>query len=309
MMYTYRVHGQTVSSEIELPELMPGSSTGAPDITISKGFVDTADIEPSRIGGRTFDNGDSVFSWAELCASRISRDGSSITFHPLQELEPGVQRLALLGPPLAIALRNKGYLVLHATALEVGDGACLFMGTNKAGKSTMATAMHLRNHRLIADDIVALKVDLSGSSPILAMDGIKRCKLWPDSAEALGIDDHLLQPLHSFTQKLGFSKGIDDEVAGGTQVKRLIALQRSDRLEMKRLHGNNIVTALLANCYVPKVGDAFVGEHGMREFMQCARLAREADVYELHRPTDLAQLPAVCEFVERHVAQADTAAV
>jgi hypothetical protein len=85
----------------------------------------------------------------------------------------------LTGPILGFALRRQGCLSLHASAVQVGDGAAIMAGPHGAGKSTIAAALAMRGCPLITDDV--LHVRRRGpdwkAEPFAA--GLK---LWPDGA-------------------------------------------------------------------------------------------------------------------------------
>ena len=65
----------------------------------------------------------------------------------------------LAGTVLALAWRLRGELCLHASAVSIGGRAVLFVGESGAGKSTIAAALAVRGHRVIADDLVVISAD------------------------------------------------------------------------------------------------------------------------------------------------------
>lgn len=87
-----------------------------------------------------------------------------------------------LGPILALALRRRGRVCLHASAVEWHGKAVLFVGSAGAGKSTTAAAMVRHGARLIADDICAL-CEHGNKFRVFAGQGVVR--LWPESADLL----------------------------------------------------------------------------------------------------------------------------
>lgn len=85
-----------------------------------------------------------------------------------------------LGMVLAYWLELAGIPTLHASAVSVGNRAVAFLGTNKAGKSSLAVAMMQRGCPLLSDDIVGLMPDDSG---IHARPGFPSMRMWPDLAQ------------------------------------------------------------------------------------------------------------------------------
>ena len=57
----------------------------------------------------------------------------------------------------AISLVQRGFGVLHASAVVIGDTAVAFLGDSGAGKSTVAAALCSRGHGLLADDLVTIE--------------------------------------------------------------------------------------------------------------------------------------------------------
>jgi hypothetical protein len=84
----------------------------------------------------------------------------------------------LVGPVLGFALRLRGELAIHATAVQVGADALAIVGPHGAGKSTTAAAFARRGFPVLTDDILRVTQDEGGvwAHPF---GGIIR--LWPDS--------------------------------------------------------------------------------------------------------------------------------
>jgi hypothetical protein len=100
---------------------------------------------------------------------------------PLPHVDEHVLRLYLLGPALGVLLQQRGLLVLHASAVAIGERVVAFVGESGWGKSTTAAALERRGHTVVADDVCALH--LRGSEDPLVFPAIPRLKL--DAAPAL----------------------------------------------------------------------------------------------------------------------------
>jgi hypothetical protein len=85
----------------------------------------------------------------------------------------------LTGPILGFVLRRRGYLSLHASAVQAGSSAAVMVGPHGAGKSTIAAALAFRGWPLITDDVLHVRKAAAGwiAEPFAA--GLK---LWPDGA-------------------------------------------------------------------------------------------------------------------------------
>ena len=92
-------------------------------------------------------------------------------------------RNIIVGPVLAILMHLRGFLVMHASCVAFGDLAVAFLGDSQMGKSTIATACYLAGARYVADDATAF--DVADTTVVPAY---PRAKLWPESAQAVGLD-------------------------------------------------------------------------------------------------------------------------
>ena len=88
----------------------------------------------------------------------------------------------LRGPILGFALRMRGVLCLHASAIAIGGSAITIVGAPGAGKSTTAAGFIKLGYSLLADDVAALSME-GGNFHVLP--GYPRLNLWPDAGKAL----------------------------------------------------------------------------------------------------------------------------
>lgn len=88
----------------------------------------------------------------------------------------------LLGPILAFVLRLRGFVAVHASAVEMEGGAVLMVGPSGAGKSTTAAAFALNGWPVLTDDVsvVAPRGDVLEVVPTYP-----RVRLWDDAVRGL----------------------------------------------------------------------------------------------------------------------------
>ena len=152
-MPTYAAYGLTVQSTIPFPELPLQPADGAPDVEIEEGTLGRpwlggrADRYVEAVAGGTlvmYRNGVQV----------LIRDGRSMTVDAADEEDAWV-RQCVLGPAFALLLQQRGGVVLHGSAVRVGDLAVVFVGVKGEGKSTTAATLVQRGHDLLTDDVAA----------------------------------------------------------------------------------------------------------------------------------------------------------
>lgn len=178
----YSAFGLTLSSELSLPELMPGSDR--PQITIHLGDT-PAEIENPLATGVFYQ------ATAEQCLVKINhvgrfliRGGEEVIIQPEPDCSESKLRVFLLGFVFSVLLSQRGLLVVHASAIRTPKGAVIFAGPSGGGKSTIAGAFLERGYPLLTDDICAIRLQPTGAP--LVMPAFPRLRLWADALEKLG---------------------------------------------------------------------------------------------------------------------------
>lgn len=218
-----------IDSEIELPELHPSTALAAatPDVTIVRG--------PLGVDGSACGEQRGPFLWMSqeamwLHIPGVARyqveNGNRITV----AAEPGVDeasvRLFMHGSAFGALLAQRGRMVLHGNAVQVGDRALVCVGHSGAGKSTLAAALMQRGHDVFADDVVA--IDAQGC----ALPGLPRIKLWKDAAEQLTVPTADLSRIRPAAEK--FNLPLADAVAvEPVPIRWLYLLQTHDAQTVK----------------------------------------------------------------------------
>jgi hypothetical protein len=179
----YTAFGLSITSQIELPELAKGETTGAVDVEICFGAVDTVleggrEVEPGVIAAADT----LVLDYAP--ARYLVRGGRRIVIDPKAGSSDRDIRSYLLGSAIGAICHQRGLLPLHANAVEVDGRAIAFAGPSGAGKSTLAAYFRNGGRRLLCDDVCVVSFDSAGEP--LAWPGIPRIKLWGDALAAFG---------------------------------------------------------------------------------------------------------------------------
>lgn len=279
----YRACGVRIRSELEVPGLAPARHTSDPDVTVRWGAVEAPERWPaSGVAAWPSPEAD-VISWAGRAKLRLSA-----TEMVVESDRPPFARQCVVGPGLGIVLHRRGWLVLHGSAVEVDGQAVVLLGQKGAGKSTTAAALLARGHRLLTDDLVAVDVD---GQPQCAP-GPTQMKLWPASAEALGLGGEI-QP---------FVEGLDKGVWFGAHasprpvpVAAVCSLAWGDALDLSPLAGARAFGAVFEHVYAPR----FLGAAAGRSLTgPTARLCALARVLRLTRPPRLAELGRAVDHLE-----------
>src|SRR6185437_11477438 len=130
------------------------------------------------------------------CAPVAGVDGSTIA-HLI--LDHAIPRLLSLTP---------GFVVFHASAVQVGERVLAVLGQSGQGKSTLAALFAAEGYPLLTDDCLVVRWDESAGE-WLAQASYQSVRLWPDSADALGIPDSELREFAGYSSKKRTGREVD----------------------------------------------------------------------------------------------------
>ncbi|UCI07730.1 serine kinase [Mesorhizobium sp. B1-1-8] len=295
----YKAYGLTISSEVALPELEP-TPPSAPDIVIAVGPVDFPKAASEGATAFRFAPTRQYLSWQAVGTFRIS-DASRIDVDPAPGVDDPLLAFPLLGPVMALALHQRGLLILHASAIAVGGKGAIFMGDKGAGKSTTAGAMIRAGHLLLSDDVVAL--DLSNPAGPMILPAFPQLKLAADAACAIRIGQAEVRPqAHPQIDKAQhrLRDGFSAEPVPAT---RIYVLERGGRAAISQLPAAAALPAIIKFSYVTRFGrEALVGESASIHLRQCAQLAGRIGVCRLEVPAGLSRLDEAVALIENDLA-------
>jgi len=203
----------------------------------------------------------------------------------------------LLGPVLAFALRLRGKVCLHASAVGVGDRAIALCGVAGAGKSTTAAAFALGGFPVLSDDVAVL-TDLGNC--FLIEPGYPRVNLWPNSVRALfGSEDAL--PLITPTWEKRYLALDGDGCRFQADPLPVGAIYILDECEselsapvIEEILGGESIMALITNAYVNYLLDR---DMRTREFDALSRLLASVPVRRVRPTADPSKIFALCEAI------------
>jgi len=226
----------------------------------------------------------------------ISADGSTIAVvHSKQAPFLEVMRY-ITGVSLGAALRFRGVLCLHASAVLVNDSALIFAGPSHTGKSSLSAAFHRRGHRLITEDVCALD---QRNDEIFVRPGYAGIRLYPETLDLLygsGAVTEAMQVDQKYLHRL------DAIPAAPCPVRALYLLvPRNPDLVRPRatlIDKQSALLALSGQFYLHRFGPkAWLA----RDFPRLGELVRRIPVYLLERPDSLSCLDATVDLIlEQH---------
>jgi hypothetical protein len=297
--YSFLAYGLGIRTAIPLPELMVGEAEEV--VSIRFGSVDQPPAESSEKRWSYFSPKpqEDCLSWQGV-GKFLVRGGSDIIVDPCPGLDEKMLRLFVLGPVLAVLLRQRGRLLLHASAVAMADGAVLFLGRSGWGKSTTAAALHARGHGLVTDDVAALRGE---EGYPMVFPGFPRLKLWPEAVVSLGGDPEKLPRwnLHSEKRDRPTTHKFSSTPL---PIKRIYVLASGDAAEISPLPPQEALVELVRHTYGSDYGlHSAMGVGSATHFFECASIVDKVRVCSLRRQKCLAQLPSVVELIEQDLAR------
>jgi hypothetical protein len=293
----YRVSGLSVASEIALPGLIPGAPEHAPQVTIRLGEVPESLPQPTA-SGPTWQMAGKQFL---LCIPDIARfllnDGSEIVVAPEPEADVADLPIFTLAGAFGILLHQREQIVLHASAVRVGDKAVLFCGPSGAGKSTMAAALAQRGFPLVSEDICVVTTTDS-RTPFVHPDG-RQLKLWAQSINKLDLAGRRGDRVRASLEK--FYVDAHDAFSEPLPLGAIYALREARAPLAPGIERPNVVDAALMlrrNAYRPLVVRRM--NQKANYFRAATTIANVAGIFHLTRAFDFARIPEVIAWLETH---------
>lgn len=291
-------YGLRIDSELDLPELQqaPPDSGGEPEVRIRLGAVKPDGLADARQLGPYLWAGPRQF-WLQVpaVARFLVSDGSEILVDP----EPGIDeeslRVFLLGSAFGALLFQRGLLVLHGNAIQIGDQAMVCVGHSGAGKSTLAAAFLQRGYRILADDVVPVDAQCR------ALPGFPRIKLWQDTASRMQIDTAGLQRIRPEMEKFNFP--VMAQFADRALPVRWVYILRGENqpdIRFEPVDGMNRFLPLRANTYRVSFlkGMGLNGEH----LRLIGQLAARIRLVRITRPDHGFELDALVDRILADIA-------
>jgi hypothetical protein len=245
-MFNYKAFGLEISSEIELPGMMEGS--GKPEVKIIRGEVDPFQVSNTEVEGDNYlVNGDDVYLWWDEIGKVKISNGELVTVESDKDLESSDELNIipfLLGPVMALLLHQRGFLVLHGSAVNTGTGAVAFLGHRGNGKSTTAIHLYVEGYPLVADDILAIKFDDEGLPVVYP--GYPHVRLSDEAYHQVKDHTDILTPIRTLAGKV-FCDASHQFSPEPVQLEKIYVIEKilKDSLEKGEETENNVLISVL----------------------------------------------------------------
>jgi hypothetical protein len=209
-------------------------------------------------------------------------------------------RHLLLDQVLPRVLAQRGRLVLHAGAVEVGGGAAVLTGASGAGKSTMVASLHDSGYTALTDDGLVIEEDPTRCS-VLAL--YSSLRLWPSALTALDGGASPSSPMAGYSQK---RRRVISQTAsiGWRPLRAIFVLSEAPKADnvrsvtVSRLSARDACVELIRSSFQLDLEDH---RNATDMLQRTARIADRLPVLRLDFPRDFDRLPEVRNSILRHL--------
>ncbi|HMB95840.1 MAG TPA: hypothetical protein VKK61_07350, partial [Tepidisphaeraceae bacterium] len=285
-----------IRSHIALPA--PPAPPGEPDVIVRP--------EKSEFAGVVLPEKKTVLNATpdEICCRWDAgiftvRKGREILVDAFPNIDPPIMAAWLQGAAMSLMLHQRGFLVLHSSAVAIKGNAVAFLGEVGWGKSTTATAFVTHGHRLLTDDVVAARVE---GNRCTIVPGFPHVKLLPDAAEHLNQNSaDMLDVAGDADKRMKlFAEKWDPTPV---PLRAIYILGEADRCHIEPLPPQEALLNIMRHCFVARYTE-FLQKTGTNtsHFAHCTQLVNSVSIGYLKRPRDLKLLPKLVEVVENELA-------
>lgn len=290
-MNFYRIYGLNVNANFDS---CISSLNEEIDVCIKRGEIDFSSSyevfndEEVKIYRRDFSN-DVLIKWKSL-GHFLIHNGQEIIVQPEKE-EFYFICPVLFGPIFAILLHQRGYLVLHASAVVLNNRATAFMGHSGYGKSTIAATMNKQGYPFLTDDILAVKFD-KNSNPIV-YPSLPLIKLSPEFFTIEDDDSSFMEIFPGADDKISFIPHLFSQEP--LKIDKIYFLKEGSNVEKRRLKIQDALMNLIENSYCNIL---FNEEEKILNLLLCSNLLKRVNTGTLfldYSINNINQIPSIID--------------
>lgn len=208
-MHYFKAFNLIVKSPIPLRGLIPVPRQAFDIEVVFEKLYDLPDLEPTLVkrkgltasfGTYQADHSDCVMVWEDQISFRLI--SGRIMMVDTQNVDNDFLSLFIVSEPLGILLHQRGFILLHASAVKMPDNtAMVFMGEPGMGKSTTCAAFVKAGCALLSDDLVAIQN--VNDVPYL-LPSFPQLKIWKRSVDGLNFSYDEVEKIVEGTNKYAY---------------------------------------------------------------------------------------------------------
>ncbi len=279
MHQSYSIYGLTVRVPFPCASLPPALPTVLPDVCVEEGMVPNILPHALLVGdGWQAAPGCVLVQGIPGVGRFLVEDGRHVTLERAPTAHDDALAVQFLDAALALALQQRGVVVLHANAAVTPGGAVAIGGESGVGKSTTLAALLAHGCTMLTDDITVICRRTDGGLEV--MPGMPLVPLTDHSAAQLGQDISGL-PRFPWRRMKSLLPTRTHMASAPAPLRALYILQvhEDDTVHVQPLRGVEKFAAVKHQLYGPLLPT----QHTLIFPLLCA-IVRQVDVFDLRRP-------------------------
>lgn len=296
----YTAYGLSIASEVMLPHLTETHVTRT-DLYISRGNVpqspppDATKVYRAGLHARFAQDqeGRCWLFWPPLL-SFLALNGNQLILETTETDEDTVS-LFTLSEALGLILFQKGYFLLHGSAIQIDRKGVVFLGQPGAGKSTTVAAFAQKETKVLCDDLVCIRINESAKPSLIP--AFPQIKIWESAVEGLGIDKNELAFVREGVNKFAWSETntFDEQEVPLEQIYVLEPPLESGN-PMQAISKSQVPIELLNHFPLP---DGLLSGKALKDYFEkSVVVANSVPVIRMNRPADFQTLYKFVEYLK-----------
>ena len=251
---------------------------------------------------------DYFLRFPELADFWISQKGDQIRCFAMPSASNESIRHLLVDQVIPRVIAHQGWIVLHASAIEMEGRIIAFLGESGWGKSTLAISFYEQGFPLLTDDSLLLKPK---AGKFVGIPSYAGSRLWSDSLEAVVNDKSGVHPVAHYSSKkrLIFPESLKRNVFQ-LPLTAIFVLASPDELRdlkevtIEPLKGAQMIMELVKHSFHLDVTDRDIISDQFKVLGQMINTS--LPIYRLSYPRDHALLENVRKIVQKVVLKSST---
>lgn len=297
--YRYNLFGLSISSEIEIPQLLeePWNVDDKNLILIKYGKI------PEEIKNKNqvyhFEDRNNVYVFINKIANYSVHDGNLIIVEKNVESQENRVIAFLLSWVFGVLFIQRNLMIIHGSCVSNDKGAIVFAGESGMGKSTIAEVMKLKGYKYMSDDLSAIKID---KEEVYIKPSYPQGKLSKNTMIELGYDENNFKIVKKDDERERYY--IPQNECFKAEKSKLVAICEivigdKEYVEIEEIRGTEVLSILLENLY-----SFWIEKYlGIRKeyFSQCLAVAKNIKVFRIKRPKDKFSVYEQIEKIEEFI--------
>ena len=293
----YTAYGLTIDSAIPLSYLKEIQPTQA-DVTIGRGQLPPAppwqDTKLYRAGLQAqlaHQGPDQIWlDWGPV-GQFMATNGNELLVDTTTTDE-GLLSLFTMSEAIGLLLFQRGYFLLHGSAIQLNDKGVVFVGQPGAGKSTTVAAFANKGVSVMSDDLVCIRVNEVGKPSLVP--AFSQIKIWEKSVDGLQIAKGELDLVREGANKFSWHESVSFE-ENTIPLDHIFVLTPTDQSSGTSSEVPMSQRPIELLSYFPLPDSLLQGKSLKDHFEKSIRIAHTTPISKLSRPADFAKL---YEFVD-----------